>query len=113
MTEGDRMKFLVLCAGGNIRSRAIVHHLMYRLGKDALSASHEKQPEDTLAMLCAWADRIVVAQPHYVERINPMFRDKVKVIDVGPDSYGSPWHFILQEQVTRLIGEWEKEGFAL
>lgn len=86
---------------------------MYRRGQEALSVSHDKQATETLAMLGAWADRIVLAQPHYVERIPVAHRHKIKVIDVGPDSYNSPWHFILQEQVQRLMAEWQKEGFVV
>lgn len=107
------MKFLCICAGGNIRSRAFVHHLMYRLGHDALSASHDKQKDDTLATLCAWADRIIVVQPEYTARIPADHKRKVKVLDVGPDEFGSPWHFILQDKVQQLVGEWAQKGFQI
>jgi len=107
------MNFLCICAGGNIRSRAVAHHLMYRLGHEALSASHDKQGDVTLVMLCEWADRIVLAQPQYIERIPARYRTKVKVLDIGPDEFGSPWHFILQEKVQKLVGEWAEKGFAV
>lgn len=107
------MKFLVICAGGNIRSRAFVHHLMYRLGFEALSASHDRQTDGTLALLFDWADRIVVVQPQYAARVTPDHRHKVKVLDVGPDEFGSPWHFILQYKIQCLISEWAKSGFAV
>lgn len=105
------MKFLVICAGGNIRSRAFVHHLMYRMDHEALSASHDKQRDDTLETLCAWADRIVVVQPQYAERVPPAHKGKVKVLDVGPDDFGSPWHFILQDRVQKFVLGWAQDGF--
>jgi hypothetical protein len=107
------MKFLVICAGGNVRSRAFVHYLMYDLGQDALSASHDKQSEATLNMLCDWADRIVVVQPEYAARIRPTHRSKVKVMDVGPDNYGSCWHFLLQAKMRPMMDAWAKTGYAV
>ena len=107
------MKFLCVCAGGNIRSRAFVHRLMYHLGQDALSMSHDKQPDDTLRMLCGWADRIIVIQPGYAVRIPAEHRRKVKVMDVGPDEFGSPWHFILQERMRNLLDPWAQAGYPL
>ena len=107
------MKFLVICAGGNIRSRSFVHDLMYRRGHEAMSASHDKQTDETLKMLFEWADRIIVVQPKYAERVTSDHKHKVKVLDVGPDEFGSPWHFILQDRMQQLVVEWEKSGFAL
>jgi GMP synthase-like glutamine amidotransferase len=107
------MKFLAICAGGNIRSRAFAHHLMYRLGHQALSASGEKQDADTMTMLCAWADRIILLTPEYAASIPSAYRSKVKVFAVGPDLYGSPWHFEMQAIVHRCIEPWAKLGFPL
>lgn len=107
------MKFLAICAGGNVRSRAFVHHLMYDLGQEALSASHDKQDPATWAMLCNWADRIIVAEPKFLERIAPCDRPKTKVMDVGPDVYGSCWHFVLQARMRAMVDEWARRGYAL
>lgn len=107
------MKFLTVCAGGNIRSRAAAYRLMYHHDQDALSASADKQPEETFRMLCAWADRIVIMQPQFVARIPAAARIKVVLCDVGEDNYGSPWHFELQEKVKRFLDIWAKNGFAL
>ena len=107
------MKILCICAGGNVRSRAFAHRLLYELGHDALSASHDKQSEATFTMLCDWAERIIVVQPEYLGRIRPVYRPKAKVLDVGPDVYGSCWHFVLQAKVRDLLDPWAAKGFPL
>ena len=85
---------------------------MYDLGHDALSASHDKQSDGTLHMLCDWADRIIVVQPEYAARIRPIHQPKIKIMDVGPDSYGSCWHFLLQAKMRSLMGTWAQAGYT-
>ena len=106
------MKILAVCAGGNIRSRALAYRLMYHHGQDALSASADKQAQDTWRMLCDWADRIVLMQPHFAGRIQDGYKAKVRICDVGEDLYGSPWHFQLQEKVAAFCVPWAASGFA-
>jgi hypothetical protein len=107
------VKFLCICAGGNIRSRAFVHRLMYTQGQDALSASHDKQSDGTLRILCEWADRIILIEPQYGARLPAEYRNKVKVLDVGPDVFGSPWHFLLQDKMRGLLDPWAAAGYPL
>lgn len=107
------MKFLCVCAGGNIRSRAMAYIMMERHKQDALSAGALYQP-DTIAHLAAtWADRIIVMEPKFLEVIPFPLRGKARVNDVGHDTYGTPWNFILIDRCAGFAKEWAARNFAL
>jgi predicted protein tyrosine phosphatase len=107
------VKFLCICAGGNIRSRAMVHALMDIHHQEALSAGAERNNPETFKMLSAWADRIVVMQPQFAAAVPAEHRKKIVICDVGPDVYGSPWHFILHNKVRTFADAWKTRDFAV
>lgn len=107
------MKFLCICAGGNVRSRAMAWALMELHRQEALSVGAQYNRPETIAMLCEWADRIVVMEPSFVTAVPVQLRTKVAVCDVGEDLYGSPWHFILQDKVKKFATDWSRRGFAV
>lgn len=103
------MKILTICHGGNVRSRAMAYILMERHKHDALSAGYQKS---TIEWLCdTWAERIVIMQPHFMNVIPQKHRHKVQVCDVGEDTYGSPWNFILIERCTTFATNWAVRGW--
>ena len=107
------MKFLTVCAGGNVRSRAMAYILMERHKQDALSAGANYQAP-TIAWLAGnWADRIIVMQPKYLEVIPVQHRAKAKVCDVGGDTYGTCWNFILIDRCVNFARDWATRNFAL
>jgi galactitol-specific phosphotransferase system IIB component len=86
------MKVLTVCHGGNVRSVALAYVLKTLAGADALAASVKHNSPQTLNMLCDWADRIIVVQAHYADKIPQSHRNKVRVYDVGRDRWFNSLH---------------------
>ncbi len=82
------MRVLTVCEGGNVRSVALAYVLKSKYGQDAISSSWRYNSSPTLGMLFEWAERIVVAQEVFVEKIPEQYRPKVLVLDMGPDRWG-------------------------
>jgi hypothetical protein len=89
------MKVLTLCQGGNCRSVALGFVLKYSYGHDAIACGWEKNSAATIEMLADWADRIIVVESHFVERVPDRCRAKVSVYDVGPDRWFNSLHLEL------------------
>ena len=81
------MKVLTVCHGGNVRSVALAYVLTKMVDADAIACGWSTNTPQTIAMLCDWADRIIVVQEHYREKIPKKYRDKVSVYDVGRDRW--------------------------
>jgi predicted protein tyrosine phosphatase len=96
-----RKKVLCVCEGGSNRSVCATNLLKDGCahGHDALAVGWRFNDSDTLAMLCMWAQIIIVMEPYMVEKIPPVFKGKIKVCDVGPDVYGHPKHPALINKV--------------
>lgn len=107
------MKFLCVCAGGNIRSRAMAYILMERHKQDALSAGFNYQPATIAHLAATWADRIILMRPHFMDAIPFPIRNKVRVNDVGEDTFGTCWNFILIDRCASFASEWATRKFAL
>jgi predicted protein tyrosine phosphatase len=81
------MKVLTVCHGGNVRSVALAYVLKNLVDADALACGWSANTPETLSMLCEWADRIIIVQEHYLEKIPKRYRDKVSVYEVGRDRW--------------------------
>lgn len=82
------MKFLCICEGGNVRSRAMAYILHDLKGHEAIPIGCRWASPETMRLLCGWADRIIVMQPHMINAVPGEFHPKTTCVDVGPDSYG-------------------------
>jgi predicted protein tyrosine phosphatase len=104
------MKILCVCEGGSNRSVGLTNLLKDNpvQNHDAVAVGWRFNDFDTLAMLCAWAQIIVVMEPYMVEKIPPACKDKIKVCDVGPDIYGHPKH---PELIQKAVNWMRAEGF--
>lgn len=74
------MKILAVCRKGNIRSVGIKVGLNNWGYHDVLSVGGLLVSQETLDMLCEWADVILLAKPDHGERIKPKYMDKVNTI---------------------------------
>lgn len=86
--EGARMKVLCVCLGGNCRSVHLAYLLKYRYGHDALACGVEPNGGETFALLCNWAEKIILLVDGNVPTA-----DRHKVIDwttLGPDQWFNP-----------------------
>lgn len=72
---------------------------------DALACGWSTNSEETIAMLAEWADRIIVVQPHYREKIPQRYRNKVAVYDVGRDRWLNSLHPQLRGIFQRMVKE--------
>ena len=86
------MKFLCVCDGGNVRSAALAFVLHDLKGHEAIPVGRLRVSKETLNLLCAWADTIVIMQKHMEESIDPQFTGKLRCVDVGPDRFGVAIH---------------------
>jgi predicted protein tyrosine phosphatase len=107
------MKFLCVCEGGNVRSVSLAFALKYPYGMEALACGWRSACQETLAMLCQWADRIIVMQPNFAEKLPPGFEEKVRCVDVGPDRFGNPFHPELLPFLQKTVQDWFEQGWKI
>lgn len=105
------MKFLCVCEAGCVRSGALAFSLRYNFGQGRVfQASHSKTPQEDLDMLAAWADYIVVMEPKFADKFE-QFKEKIRVLDVGPDIWKNPLHPDLQDIVSHVIERWYSKSW--
>jgi len=100
------MKILTICRGGLVRSVALASVLRYEVGHDPIAYGVEKGTPETMKMLCAWADRVVVMQQEYEMVMGLYYTSLFNVCDVGPDVWSNPLHPDLLARVRQYVAEW-------
>jgi hypothetical protein len=105
------VRFLCLCEGGIVRSSALASVLRWEFGQDALAASAEKNAPETIAMLCEWANYVIVMQPRFAGAVPARYAHKVHVLDVGPDVWKNPLHPELLTIVGDAAEKWRDRGW--
>lgn len=105
------MKFLCVCEAGIVRSGALAYSLRYNFGQgQVFQASHSKTPQPDLDMMAAWADYIVVMEPKFANKFE-RFKEKVRILDVGPDIWMDPFHPELQSKVSEVAQTWSRSNW--
>lgn len=105
-------KFLCVCEGGTVRSGAIAWSLRYNFGQGrVLQASHAKTPQEDLDLLGAWADYIIVMEPKFSEKFVSKFKEKIRILDVGPDVWKNPLDPGLQKMVSEVAQRWSQANW--
>lgn len=113
------MKILCACNGGNCRSPVLAEVLKGTFGHDAIAIGTFWASDETMAMLCHWADLIVPVEsrdtPHLPAedmrrwRRSPIWEnawhDKVRIAKIGPDIWGHGKY----EELKRVCLEAAKE----
>lgn len=107
------MKFFTMCQRGNVRSAPLAYVLKDAHGQEAIAGGWQSLNHDTIRMLCAWADYVVVMQPAFKKYIPDEFQAKVRVVDVGQDVYGTPMHPHLMGFLKSVTREWEHAGWKI
>jgi hypothetical protein len=82
------VKLVTVCEEGLNRSVA-ARWLLQHLGHEVIAVGLNRHSEETLQMLYAWADRVVVLDGRLSARVPP---DKLVLWDVGPDRYPHHYH---------------------
>jgi predicted protein tyrosine phosphatase len=97
------IKILCVCQMGNVRSVGTKARLNKRNYNNVIATGSSSTGEETLAMLCEWADVILVAEPDMIEQL-PNGHDKVDSnFFIGEDVYGNPLNRTLQELVKTQL----------
>ena len=87
-TKETPMKILTVCHQGLCRSVALADVLKLHFRPvDVIPIGSGSNSRETIEMMCAWADRIVVMQGHMKDHVPPAHASKVMICDVGPDTY--------------------------
>lgn len=99
------MKVLCVCHGGNVRSVGLKSLLQTRVTVcyDALACGVISNSDETIEMLCAWADAIVIMHPSIRKSIPPKYA--VLTYDVGEDVWGNAFHPDLQAKLEKMVKE--------
>ncbi len=92
------MRILTICEWGAVRSVACEHALK-EMGHDAMAVGWHTTSRHILQCLCRWSEAICVMEGWMIEYVPDEFRDKVRVIDVGPDH----WHNPFDQELRAII----------
>lgn len=113
------MKFLTICEGGMVRS--VCCAIVLRTHQhDTLPASWRFTSAETMAMLMEWADYIVVMSQEISEKmlekhpeLMAKYAAKVRLLDVGEDVWGDPYHPELFGIVEDVVCAWQMNGWQI
>lgn len=62
-------------------------------------------------MLGAWADYIIVMEPKFAEKFLLKFKEKIRILDVGPDVWMNPLDKGLQKTVSEAAQRWSQTNW--
>jgi predicted protein tyrosine phosphatase len=84
------MKILTCCSQGLCRSVGLADVLKLHFEPvDVIPIGLDSNSQETIAMLCEWADVVVVMEEKYLKKLPEISTSKVLVCEVGRDSYGN------------------------
>lgn len=80
------MKILCVCRKGQVRSVGTKKVLNERGYRDVIAIGGLSVPQETLNMLCKWADVILLAKVTHGKRIDPRYTNKINTkFHIGED----------------------------
>jgi len=97
------LKYLCVCQYAHSRSVAMCRYL-HGKGVEAVAAGAGTAPS-VFGVLGAWADKIVVMEPDFARAVPPEFRDKIVLVNVGPDRWSNPYNADLAALIVKLAAE--------
>lgn len=104
-----------MCQGGQVRSVGLKFALTYRYSNidcDVIACGHEGNTEETRSMLFRWADLIIIMEGYmkeyvpkefHIKMVNGEEKRRLYCFDVGMDSFGNPFHPMLQGMLDKMI----------
>ena len=96
-------KILCVCQNGNCRSVATRYCLKKRGYKNVIATGWNDTSEETLTMLCEWADTILVAKPYHGDML-PSGKEKIDtVFTIGEDRWLNPLNKELHEIINKQL----------
>jgi galactitol-specific phosphotransferase system IIB component len=98
------LKILTVCAHGNVRSVATRQRLNRRGYENVIAIGVNTTTQETLGMLCEWADLILVAEPMMLYQLPEVGHRKVsRLFTIGPDLWADPFNQELKDIVIEQI----------
>lgn len=98
-----RQKIVTVCQGGNNRSVCLGFILKHQLGLDSVAIGIETAGEELQTILFKWAEKIILTDKRFEDKIPKKYKKKLLIWDVGPDRYGVWWHPELISQFHEYI----------
>jgi hypothetical protein len=96
------MRILCVCGEGNNRSATLAQLLRYRDGgQDCLAVGLRTASPETLDMLFRWAEVILLTARD--QSVPEEHRPKVRLVDMGPDTYPRPFNKDLLSKCGGLL----------
>lgn len=87
------MKIVTVCRAGLCRSVALADILkLHYENTDVIPVGISFNSDEIKSLLFAWADRIIVMEKQFVDRVPHEFSGKIMICDVGPDIWNNPKH---------------------
>jgi hypothetical protein len=98
-------RILVLCRGGRVRSVAVRKWLQDEsdIDCDVLAAGLAKNSRETIEMLVAWSDVVLVCAAHLLAEFSWLDSPKVWVVEIGSDIWGAENHPDLRRRVREKM----------
>lgn len=105
MPDIHKGRILCVCEHGNSRSVALAY-ILKRQGYDAVAMGVATAGAETQAMLCQWADKVIVLDVRLLPQLKMQPEGKLKVYDLGDDIW---FRNFRAELMTILNGFLERE----
>lgn len=87
------MKIITVCAAGLCRSVAMADVLKCHFrDTDVVPVGVDLNSDEIKTILFTWADKIILMEKEFIDRISHEFADKILICDVGPDIWKNPKH---------------------
>lgn len=96
------MKVLTICERGNSRSVCLAH-ILKDIGHDALAMGILSASEETKEMLFEWAEKIILVDKRFEDKIPEKYKGKLVIYDVGPDRYFMGHHPELDQMFKNYL----------
>ncbi len=97
------IKILCVCRQGNSRSVGTRYRLNRRGYGNVIAIGAFNTNQETLKMLCDWADKILLAKPHHGENL-PSGKEKIDTeFTIGEDNWNNPMNKELHEIVNKEL----------
>jgi predicted protein tyrosine phosphatase len=100
-------KILTVCKQGLVRSVGLADVLkMHFEPVDVIPVGANSNTQETLQMLCEWADHVIVMEGKYAKRLPSGFENKILLCDVGPDTYGNSHN----RKLIDFVWQWTRKN---
>ena len=107
------IKILTVCAHGFVRSNATRQRLTRRGFENVIAIGVNNTTQETLKMLCEWADLILIAEPMMIYQLPEFGYNKVDPnFTIGPDHWHDPFNEDLKAIVIEQIDKLNLKGIS-